>query len=131
MDKNALKQLDNYNGTQAYTRLRPYSMVASDGAIALAEAGDCFWLLGEIAGAQILPQIRQDHSLQGLQFWTLTPNGKGAVLQCERDTDDVAWSKQIPFTDFPFDALPVVKIWVAPTTLREGNVMVASLPSEH
>lgn len=131
MDKKALQTLDNYNGTQSYTRLRPFSMVASDGAIALAQAGECFWLLSEIAGAQLLPKIRNDHSLQGLQFWTLTPNGKGAVLQCERDLDDVAWRKQIPFTDFPFDVLPIVKIWVAPTTLTEGHVMVAYLPSEH
>ena len=135
MNKAALSQLGNFNGTESYHRLSPFKMVLTDGAKFLADNAECYWLFNEIAAAQTLSQIKKDSSLQDMQVWTLKPFQGGARLICERDSDDVAWHKwhkDIPWTDFPFDAMGEVKIWVAPTSL-DGNtlVSVAYLPNEH
>lgn len=67
-----------------------------------------------------------------MQFWTLEPNANGATLKCERDIGDVAFEKQVPYTDFPFEAVGgKVQIWVAPTAMGDKTVQVAYLPSEH
>lgn len=155
MNKQALSELGQFTGTENYYRLSPYAnVVITDGTKFLADNADCYWLFNEIAGAQLLPEIKNDRALQGMQFWSLVKNPQpeqyapftlGAVLAsqrtneqpmatlvCERDSGDIAWQKPIPFTDFPFDAMGEVKIWVAPTSL-DGvrTILVAYLPSEH
>lgn len=136
MNKAALNELGNFTGTQQYHRLRPFTMVASDGAIFLAQNADAFWMLQEIAGAQDERAIKNDPSLNGIQFWALEKvdgdaNRPQAKLVCYRDEGDPAWSKEIPFTDFPFDVCPNPRVWVAPTELEGREVQVAYLPSEH
>ena len=153
MNKTALAQLDNFTGTESYTRIPLHGLLVTDGVRYLMDNADCYWLINEIGFAQSLPAIKSDRMLQQHQFWTLRQNPPApapmtigaalaaksnvkqgqAVLICERDTGDVAYSKQIPFTDFPFDVLPKneIRIWVAPTYCDGGNRMVAYLPSEH
>ncbi len=131
MNKENLKQLDGFTGTQGYTRLTPWPMMVTDGAMFLAENADCFWLLQEIAGLQSLPTIRRDKMLRDYQFWKLVKDGERARLICERDAGDVAFTKIIPFTDFPFDSVPEPALWVAPTELEGKTVQVMYLPSEH
>ena len=132
MNKTALNQLDNFTGTQAYHRLTPFPLRLSDGALYLAQNADCFWMMQEIAGAQMRPEIRKDASLRDMQFWALEKDGTGAKLVCYRDLGDPAWSKPIPFTDFPFDVCPNPRVWVAPTSFDgETTVQIAYLPSEH
>ena len=63
--------------------------------------------------------------LNDMQFWTLTVTGSEATLICERDTDNVAYTEHINFTDFP---LASVKFYVAPA---DEKTMVIYLPSEH
>lgn len=157
-DIQALSQLDSFTGTTQYYNMGIFpSFVYTDGAKHLAEHAEAYWLLQEIAGAQNEPKIKKDPSLQDIQFWTLReckqapkaePYTVGAVLEskqparpthmaelvCERDSNDPAFVKPIPFTDFPFEAFPhrEARIWVAPTELGNGKrVMVAYLPSEH
>jgi hypothetical protein len=154
MNKTELARLDENCGTTAYYDFPPFPrFVLTDGTLALARHGDCFWLLQEIANAQSLPVIKNDSRLQEMQFWKLKKNLQPeqfapftvghllnynrpptamATLVCERDSDDVAWTKDILYTDFPFDVLPECKIWVAPTSLDGKTlVRVAYLPSEH
>jgi hypothetical protein len=157
MNKTALAQLDNFTGTENYFShpLIPGFLI-TDGVNFLRQNADCFWLIDEIGFAQSLPEIKHDRMLQDHQFWTLRkydkpeppapftvgavlaaknpqPRGPDAVLICERDTGDVAFEKNIQYTDFPFECFPngEVKIWVAPTYCDQRNCMVAYLPSEH
>lgn len=135
MNKPKLAELSQFTGTEGYTRLQPFPLLLTDGTLFLAQNADCFWLFTEIAMAQSLPKIKNDEKLRDMQFWQLKPHGQGsgATLICERDSDDVAYTKQIEYTDFPFDAVKDVRIWVAPTAMGENDklVQVAYLPSEH
>lgn len=46
--------------------------------------------------------------LQQIQFWKLTVNpDQSAVLICDRDSDDVAVTQKIPFTDFPLKSVTI------------------------
>jgi hypothetical protein len=59
--------------------------------------------------------------LQQIQFWKLRVNpDNSAVLTCERDSDDVAITQEIPYTDFPLES---VKLYLA-----DGVLL---LPSEY
>lgn len=131
-NKPALLSLDQYCGTTAYHSLPHFPFVLTDDALALAQAAECFWLMVEIASAQVLPTIKSDDQLQGMQFWELVSNGKGgATLTCCRDEGDPAWQKEIPFTDFPFDTLPKCRVWVQFAVVDEQRKAVAMLPSEY
>ena len=122
--------LSQFYGTQAYHRLSIFSkrLVATDGVAWLCQNAECFWLFDAIASHQ--PRAMKDPKgmLQDMQFWTLKKDGKGGcLLKCERDTDDVFITQEIPFTDFPLDE---VKIWIERGELADGPYMVAMLPSE-
>ena len=134
MNLQALSELSSFNCTEQYWKLPLFRrLVYTDGVRHLVKNADCYWLLDEIAGAQHEAKIKNDESLQGMQFWTLKKVGpSSATLICERDTDDVAWTKQIEFTDFPFATVgDAFRIWVAPTFVDGVTKMVAYLPSEH
>lgn len=148
----ALAQLNSFTGTDHYYKAGPLfpGLVYTDGVAHLLENADAYWLMDAIGSYQ--PECKKDPRLQQMQFWTLrmeqskAPATLGeqiaekrgetphmATLICERDTDDVAFTQKIEFTDFPFQAFPngEVKIWVAPTGIEGKPVMVAYLPSEH
>ncbi len=112
--------LAGFTGTEQYHR-HWTGLLYTDGVAFLAEnAGNgAYWLLDAIASYQ--PECRKDATLREMQFWTLmVKDSKNAVLLCERDKGDVAFTQTIEFTDFP---LPEIKLWV------DGNVLL--LPSEH
>ena len=93
-------------------------VVYSEGARHVAEAGGAYWLLDEIA-------LIQPHdarvAAEEFQVWKLTvrPDRTGTLL-CEDGNDNVVFSKAIPYTDFPLDA---ITLWFANGTIY--------LPSEH
>lgn len=94
------------------------SVLFTDGAKYVADAGGAYWLLDEIALAQ-----KFNEEVSGLEFqcWTLTvAEDKTACLKCDDGNGQIAYSKRIPFTDFP---LPEVRFFV------ENNTIL--LPSEH
>jgi len=131
MDKDALKHLDSFTGTENYYKLPLFrGVVYTDGVRHLALNADAYWLLDAIASHQ--PRALKDKSLRQIQFWRLEPLGDNqAKLSCDRDEGDEAFHQIIPFTDFPFDAVPRPRVWVAPSETQDGPVMVAYLPSEH
>lgn len=90
--------------TQWYAH--PLGVLLTDGVLYLAERGNAFWLIDLIAVYQFDPRILHDAMLQQIQFWRLTVNtDRSAVLICERDSDDVAITLDIPFTDFPLSSI--------------------------
>ena len=90
----------------------------TEGARYVADAGSAYWLLDEIAFIQ-----RHDARLAAEEFqvWKLTvcPD-RTATLVCEDGNDKVIFSKSIPYTDFPLDA---ITLWFANDTIY--------LPGEH
>ncbi len=107
------------------------NVVYTDGIATLVKECECMWLVSEIANLQ--RKAMQDPMLQEFQIWELTKSGHEAVLTCSRDTDDVAFSKPIPFTDFPLDH---IKVFLCPGETSFGNgvqrrVMVSMLTSEY
>lgn len=135
MNKAALNNLDGFSGTQQYHKLNPFGpFYLTDGSLYLAQNADCFWMMNEIAGAQVTPAIKKNPRLQEIQFWTLEKTGdKSATLCCYPDHGEpAAYEKKIEFTDFPFDVLPNPRVWVATSSLDGVTpCKVAMVPSEY
>ena len=71
-------------------------------------SSNSFGLLDAITSWQFDPRVRDDRMLQQIQFWKLAVNSdRSAVLICERDSDDVAVTQEIPFTDFPLQSVTI------------------------
>ncbi len=114
--------LKNFYGTEFYHPISPLfpNTVMTDGVKWLCEQARCYWLMDIIASYQ--PRCQKDPTLKDIQFWTLKVENSKGIITCERDSNDVAFSQKIPYTDFPMEE---IKIWV-----ERGNYMVAMLPSE-
>lgn len=99
--------LFQFTGTsQWYTH--PMGLSYTDGVLYLAEQGGAYWLLDAIASWQFDPRVRNDRMLQQIQFWKLKLNpDRSAVLVCERDSDNVVVTQEIPFTDFPLESVTI------------------------
>ena len=110
--------LRQFTGTEQWYRhqLNP-KVLYTDGARHVAEAGEAYWLLDEIALAQGKPLIAAEE----FQVWKLIVNQEDntARLVCEDGNDNIVATKKIEFTDFP---LPEITLWY------ENNVIM--LPSE-
>jgi hypothetical protein len=94
------------------------TVLFTDGAKHVADAGGAYWLLDEIALAQ-----RYDKAVAGeaFQLWKLTVQADHtATLTCEDGNGKGVFAKAIPFTDFP---LPEIKLYVCDNTIL--------LPSEY
>lgn len=112
--------LAQFIGTSQYYR-HNLGLLYTDGVKHVADQGEAYWLLDAIASWQNDSRIRNDEMLQNIQFWKLTVHeDHSATLTCERDTDDVVLTQEIPFTDFP---LKHIKFY-----LQEGVIL---LPSEY
>ena len=95
----------------------------------LAERCGAYWLIDEIALAQLDPRLNgenwMDVRLKEMQFWTLTVEDAKGLLICQADAGEKpTYRKRIPFTDFP---LPKIVIWAA----FDGRHWTLYLPSEH
>ncbi len=98
-------ELSQFTGTSQYYQ-HPFGVLYTDGVQYMAKRGGGYWIIDLIAIWQLHPKVYQDPMLQQIQFWTLTVNDdRSALLICERDTDDIAVSQRIPFTDFPLKTL--------------------------
>lgn len=95
-----------------------WNVLYTDGAKFVADEGGAHWLLDAIALAQ-----RFVKSLAGVPFqvWKLGVRpDQSATLTCEDGNDNVVYTQQLEFTDFP----------VAGITLWYSNNVIY-LPSEH
>jgi hypothetical protein len=98
--------LNQFSGTNELYKhwLKQFSY--TDGVKFLAERADAYWLVDAIASHQT-KQLLSDEMLQEFQIWKLIVNAedKSARLICERDTEDVVVTQDIPFTDFPLSEI--------------------------
>lgn len=110
--------LSQFVGTTRYYRHWLNRFVLTDGAHYICKHGGA-WIVDAIASYQ--PKLLKSEMLQEFQFWKLRVNADHtAHLICERDTDDVVLTQDIPFTDFP---LTEIRFY-----LTQGVLM---LPSEY
>ena len=76
------------------------SVLFTDGAKYVADAGGAYWLLDEIAFAQ--KTFKKELASEEFQLWRLTVReDRCATLVCEDGNGRVILVKLIPFTDFP------------------------------
>lgn len=93
------------------------TILFTDGARYVADNAGAYWLLDEIALAQVgEPRVARE----AFQLWKLEVAGTGATLTCEDGDGNVVLTKPIPFTDFP---APGIRLYCC-----DGTIM---LPSEY
>ena len=94
------------------------AVLYTDGAKYVADEGEAYWLLDEIALAQ---RGQKAVSAQEFQVWTLTVKAdRSASLTCEDGNDNTVFEKRIELTDFPAER---ITLW-----FENGTIY---LPSEH
>lgn len=94
------------------------NILYTDGARFVAEQGGAYWLLDEIAIAQLSSQAV---AAEEFQVWKLAVRrDRTATLTCEDGNYNVVYTQEIPFTDFP---APEITLWFQNDTIY--------LPSEH
>ena len=111
--------LAQFTGTETWYR-HPLvkTVLYTEGAQYVAEAGGAYWLLDEIAFAQ---KSVQAVAAEGFQLWKLTVKpDHTARLVCEDGNGGKVFSKSIEYTDFP---LPDIAFYFT------NNVIL--LPSEY
>ncbi len=115
-----LSDLDQFIGSSViYQHLS--NLTYTEGVKYVADNGNAYWLIDAIVSYQNDSRITQDAMLQEIQFWKLQVNeNQSAVLICERDTNDIAITQSIEFTDFP---LKEIRFYLS------NNVLM--LPSEY
>jgi len=113
------EDLAQFTGTeQWYRHSINRSILYTEGAQHVAEHGEAYWLLDEIA---LIQPYDRKVAAEEFQVWTLTVRpDRTATLACDDGNGNVVFSKAIPFTDFPLDT---VKLYFA------NNVI--HLPSEY
>lgn len=102
----------------------------SDGAQELAEVAGCYWLL-DIIGTEAAPKLLQlMNSPQGVGTayieMTVSRDSDALITLTVEDGAPPAWSKSIPFTDFPEGHWVLFE--VGPF---DDAGIIAILPSEH
>lgn len=114
LNTNDLRQ---FTGTENWYRHNlNRNILYTDGARHVAEAGEAYWLLDEIATAQLRPVI----AIEQFQVWTLTvKEDNTAQLVVGDGNNTIIATKDIAYTDLP---LPEITLWF------ENNVIM--LPSE-
>jgi hypothetical protein len=128
--------LAQFSGTEQYHKLgiNPH-VVGTDGVAYLCKQAKCYWLFDLIASH--LESVKKCVSKHGQDFanwhlWTLTKQGKGAIIQARMDTHaPVRITQKIEHTDFPFDETGAFKLFVVPQDLGNKIVFVIMLPNEY
>ena len=110
-------ELLNFTGTGNWYRHGLVRRVLfTDGVRFIADRAGAYWLVDEIATAQMLPLVAAEE----FQLWHLSVSGTSAVLTCGDGNGEIIYRKGICFTDFP---LPEIKLYFT------NNVIC--LPSEN
>ena len=105
--------LNQFSGSeQFYRHSINRKVIYTEGVQHIAEHGGAYWLLDEIALIQ-----PYDKAVAGEEFqvWTLKVHpGNTATLTCDDGNDNIVFTKQIEFTDFP---LPEIKFYFENSTI--------------
>ena len=111
--------LAQFTGTEQWFRHSINSRVLyTEGAKHVAEHGQAYWLLDEIA---LIQPYNKKVAAEEFQIWKLIVRpDKTARLTCDDGNDNVVLSKNIEYTDFPLETI----------TLYFANNVI-HLPSEY
>jgi hypothetical protein len=114
-----MSDLRQFTGSETWHRhglIR--SILFTDGAKHVADAGGAYWLLDTIALAQKhCPNL----AVEEFQRWTLrVAADHTATIRCEDGNGRELFNESLPFTDFP---MPEITLWFT------DNVIL--LPSEY
>ena len=122
-----LNEIRNFTGTMSYTRVNHLPMVATDGAIYLAETCGCYWLLDLIGSHQVDRKSRARIPDLKFQVWVLEVDHdtKSAVARCGDGNDAMVSMQHIQHTDFPLES---IKLYALP---HVGGGVVVMLPGEY
>jgi hypothetical protein len=111
--------LAQFTGTEQWYR-HPINrnVLYTEGAQYVAEQGEAYWLLDEIA---LIQPYDKNVAAEEFQVWKLTVRPeKTAALTCDDGNGNIVFTKEIPFTDFPLETI----------TLYFANNVI-HLPSEY
>ena len=87
-------------------------VIFTHGAKLVADQAGAYWLIDEIAIIQ--PHDRRV-AAEEFQVWKLAVNtDRSAILTCADGNDHVVYTKQIPYTDFPFEG---ITLWFTNNTI--------------
>ena len=89
------------------------TVLFTDGAKHVADAGGAYWLLDEIALAQ---RYQQKVAAEEFQSWTLTVDltNQTATLTCDDGNGNAVFTKAIEYTDFPLESM---NLWFENNTI--------------
>jgi hypothetical protein len=109
--------LSQFTGTENWYRHGlNRNVVFTDGAKYVADEGGAYWLLDAIA-----QRFEKAVAGEGFQVWKLKVNpDRTATLVCDDGNDNIVYTQQIAFTDFPIDE---IKLYFTDSTIL--------LPSEY
>ena len=113
---NSLRQ---FTGTQQYARLTR-TVVLTEGALYLAEQGQCFWLFDLYAS--YLSAINSDKD--GFTCLKLSRANTSASVIIDDGNGRVLAKQNIEYTDFPLSAISLYGCW-------SGDFWVVMLTSEY
>jgi hypothetical protein len=99
-------ELPYFTCTESYTNLRyPWlrqKFMLTDGAKYLAEKAKAFWLMDAIASHQLNKKVAREP----FQVWELVVSADHkAVLTCTDGDTHILVKQEIPYTDFPLEAI--------------------------
>lgn len=130
--------LSGYYGTENYHRFGLYTTrVCTDGALALARKGGCFWLLDLIAASvestrNLITTEQHRERFDSLSIWTLRVwSDRSFTLVCKMDSGEgepVLFQHDGDFTDFP---LAEQVLYCSLSEVGRRLVYVIYLPSEY
>jgi len=115
--------LSQFFGTENYYRLYP-GWYLTDGAHYLSQACGAFWLLDILYSARHF--VSDDVTVMTL---TLTVKDTAGKVVITNGGEDVIYTQDIAFTDFPLDE---ISIWAELGSLDgQTSAWIVLLPSEH
>ena len=96
--------LAQFTGTEKWYRHSiTRNILYTEGAQHVAEHGDAYWLLDEIA---LIQPYDRNVAAEEFQVWTLNVRPyRTATIACDDGNGNVVFSKEIPYTDFPLDTI--------------------------
>jgi hypothetical protein len=119
MNQNLENELAQFTGTENWHRFNPLmrNVLATDGAMHLAEKGEAFWLLDIIGSLKLVPKCA---NAPFITCKLVKNEDGGATFTATNGNNTKLYTQEISYTDFPLDEITLYFI---------DNVIL--LPSEY
>jgi hypothetical protein len=96
--------LAGFYGSESYAKYG--QSLLTDGIQYLAQAAECFWFLDIINSIQHLPKVKNEY----FQTFKLTIKNNKAKVICTDGNDNVLYTQNIEYTDFPLDTITLWRV---------------------